>query len=134
MTTLMVPPKRVPRSVAIRHFCMDCVGGSAKEVENCTARPGTEAACPLWPIRLDARGGRKNAIIRRACTQRMGGHPYWVAECEARECALWPFRMGREIEIDAQESPQMAFWKQPALKAARGRPEAPFPPQPAGSL
>lgn len=36
---------------AIHAFCMECYGGSAREVVNCTSAPGSRYPCPLYPFR-----------------------------------------------------------------------------------
>lgn len=46
--------KASPR-IAIKAFCMECVGWSRAEVTNCTG-----FACPLWMYRPFQREGRKN--------------------------------------------------------------------------
>jgi hypothetical protein len=48
-------PKQSPLK-QIRKFCLDCAGGSPKEVRYCTC---TE--CALWPFRF---GRRPNSVIR----------------------------------------------------------------------
>lgn len=39
---------------AIREQCLDCCGGSWKEVKNCSCRitPGGHRMCPLYPFRF----------------------------------------------------------------------------------
>lgn len=36
---------------AIHAFCMECYGGSAREVGKCTSAPGSQYPCPLYPFR-----------------------------------------------------------------------------------
>lgn len=43
---------------AIRSKCLDCSGGSAKEVRQCPV-----TACPLWPLRF---GKRPATVARQA--------------------------------------------------------------------
>lgn len=86
---------------AIRQFCLECQGASAKAVRACT-----DEECPLWVWRLATLAGEecpapaeeaaRQALraIRRQC---MGcaGDRVEVRACAARDaCALWHCRFG----------------------------------------
>ena len=86
---------------AIRRFCLDCQGASARGVRSCA-----DSRCPLWPWRLALRPGEESPApmetaarqalraIRRQCLCCAGARAD-VRACVAREdCALWHFRFG----------------------------------------
>ena len=56
---------------AARNFCLDCMGGSSKEVHNCTS----ESRCPLYPFRFGNDPGRKKRVLtteqRQAAAKRL---------------------------------------------------------------
>ncbi|HJA79435.1 MAG TPA: hypothetical protein H9784_07720 [Candidatus Desulfovibrio intestinavium] len=86
----------------IRHFCLECQGGSPKGVRECP-----DTACPLWPWRMAAAQPGAEALwrgpdaarralreIRRQCLACAGGRRE-VRQCAAREaCPLWRWRFG----------------------------------------
>jgi len=48
-------PKRATMTTllkVIRYHCLECVGGSAKEVEKCAANNPDFYVCPLWAYRM----------------------------------------------------------------------------------
>lgn len=65
----------------------DAAGGSSAPADN---RPYTDKT--PGPTRAE-----RNPIkaIRRHCLRCMGGSAVAVAECVSVECALWPFRTGK---------------------------------------
>jgi hypothetical protein len=83
------------RRKAIREFCLQCVGWSASEVDNCTM-----PECPLYPYRSGA--GKQNAkerqkAISNHCARCMNGSH--VSECNNQTCPLWNFRGTRKRVI-----------------------------------
>lgn len=86
---------------AIRQFCLECQGASAKAVRACADRH-----CPLWDWRLaslpdepcpvpeDEAGRQALRAIRRQCMLCAGDRGE-VRACAAREvCVLWRYRFG----------------------------------------
>jgi len=53
---------------AMRLFCLDCCGGSVKEVRHCTANRG-ETPCTIWPYRM---GKRPKRTQSRSKTSELG--------------------------------------------------------------
>ena len=83
----------------IRKYCLSCVGGNYKEVENCTANKPTFAGytCALWPFRMGNNPRRKNLskIIRKFCTECMNGTSTAIKECDSKICPFVPYRFGK---------------------------------------
>jgi hypothetical protein len=103
---------------AVRVHCLWCCNGSANEVSLCAA-----TACPLHPYRMGrnpekavlledatavypaerpatrtelvADGTTALSMIKRRCIDCSGGSAADAKACQARECPLWPFRLGR---------------------------------------
>ena len=103
---------------AVRRHCLDCCGGSAKEVALCPARK-----CPLWTMRFNrrpnpaeyagdptplhpaeipitlgefaAKGMRTLEAVRRRCIDCSGGSPIEPRNCKFTGCDLWPYRLGK---------------------------------------
>lgn len=42
------------------------------------------------------KGHSRGNAIRRKCIDCMGGYVGEIADCSITDCALWPFRMGRD--------------------------------------
>lgn len=108
---------------ALRRHCLWCCNGSSMEVKLCPAK-----VCPLWRFRLGRRptaedkaavadmpiypferptaggeyhknGGTALKAIRRKCCDCSGGSLIGASGCTVRECALHPFRTGRNPNI-----------------------------------
>jgi hypothetical protein len=79
---------------AVRYKCLDCSGGSWKEVRNCEI---TE--CPIWDFRFGKNPKVKQCTsmkaIRRKCLDCCCGSSYEVKYCENKDCSLWEFRFGK---------------------------------------
>jgi hypothetical protein len=87
--------RNLNRRRAIRHHCLMCSNFDWIDVLHCRAK-----GCILHPYRLGGlqeRGltpiGRAWAIVR-FCTDCCYGRPGRRVECNARECALFPYRNG----------------------------------------
>jgi hypothetical protein len=84
--------KKLTPLKAVRVHCLDCCGGSAKEVRFCTA---TE--CDTHPIRDGKNCGKVKSVIkaiRKRCLDCSGFSPKAVRECAHELCALWQYRFG----------------------------------------
>ncbi|MFH2002975.1 MAG: hypothetical protein ABIK28_25135 [Planctomycetota bacterium] len=89
---------------AIRAYCLQCVGGSFKDVRICTGDLciGDEGTCPLHPFRF---GRRPRAGVKATrspvkaislnCRWCSGDSAYERRLCPSVGCALHPFRKGR---------------------------------------
>lgn len=78
------------RRQAIRACCLDCSGGSRREVRKC---PFTD--CPLWPFRIgtgkqDPRA--RNKAIRAYCLWCVNEQRMEIRLCPSGGCPLYPFR------------------------------------------
>lgn len=104
---ITAPPRPQPKTrlQAIRQHCVDCTGGSYKEVENCTAGPDAPEPyyrCLLYAWRMGRNPARgpgvrnpsKTKIIRKYCLACMGGDRRLVRECANSNCAMHRFRLG----------------------------------------
>jgi len=88
---------------AIRSFCVECVG-SVYDVHKCggnRCKNGgsvNNEVCWFYPYRMGM--GRPSVkTIRKTCLWCMGESEQLVRECWTPECALHPFRMGRNPNI-----------------------------------
>ena len=82
--------KRVTPLKAIRHKCLDCSGGSRKEVYHCQFEN-----CSLYPYRL-GRGKRASLKkIRAYCLWCCNGQRQEVRLCPSVRCSLWEYRFGK---------------------------------------
>ena len=96
---ITVPPLR-----AICKHCLECLGGSRRDVAECGM-----ADCPLYPFRFGKKvkvppAATRNAAqtgkspvkaIRAHCVMCMGGSFRFVCECMAEVCWCWRFRIGK---------------------------------------
>jgi hypothetical protein len=122
---------------AVRRHCLECCNGSHHEVRNCVA-----TSCPLWIFRHGRRPGAEEKVaagerqtypiernstgtsalrgIRRRCLDCAGNRDPDVRACAFNDCALHPFRLGRNPFIP----PRSAEWQQAAAErlAALKRP------------
>lgn len=86
--------------VSIRRRCLDCRGGSRKDVRECQF-----TNCPLHPYRLGRRPPKGTAArtplrsIRAFCLSCMNGQPGEIRRCDQKSCPFWPFRMGKRPKL-----------------------------------
>jgi hypothetical protein len=84
---------------SIHEFCTDCAG-SAREVRTCGGdhcrNGGCDASGVCWFFPYRQGHGRPSVkTIRRVCLWCQGDRADFVRECNETECALHPYRMGR---------------------------------------
>jgi hypothetical protein len=130
---------------SLRRYCLWCCKGKSHEVQLCPAK-----ACPLWPFRFGHRptledkaavadvklyplerqltgrefhenGGTALKAIRRRCIDCSGGSPIGANGCEATDCALHPFRRGRNPNIVISEERRASMAA--ALRARNSGPD-----------
>lgn len=77
------------RRGAIRARCLDCSGGSWKEVRDCKF-----TTCDLHPFRLGDNPGSRTQAMRKHCLWCCNGSATEVRLCPAVRCAMHPFRLG----------------------------------------
>lgn len=79
---------------AIRARCLDCSGGSSKEVRSCTI-----SDCPLYEYRLGHRPQQKiltpMRAIRAHCVSCCNGSTREPTLCTAKKCPLQPYKLGK---------------------------------------
>ena len=79
---------------AIRARCLDCSGGSSKEVRSCTIND-----CPLYEYRLGHRPQQKiltpMKAIRAHCVSCCNGSTREPSLCTAEKCPLQPYKLGK---------------------------------------
>jgi hypothetical protein len=87
--------KTVPysRRLAIRYYCMECVGFSPAEVSACT-----ESQCPLYLYRFgdvpENRTSQDRAkAIRMHCLECTSDDKDYIAECPSPLCPTHPYRL-----------------------------------------
>ena len=85
--------KILNRRKAIRQKCLDCSGGSYKEVTACEFKD-----CPLYPFRFGR--GKQNAkarakAIRKYCLWFVDGQRNEMLKCPSIDCELWPYRKSK---------------------------------------
>jgi len=85
---------------AIRRKCLDCSGGSYKEVKECPCFEdnGSIEKCFLWPYRLGKKPKEKPELtpikaIRKYCLWCCCGSYKEVKECPVVDCPLYEYRM-----------------------------------------
>ena len=86
----MYEKKILNRRKSIRAKCLDCSGGSYKEVTSCEFKD-----CPLYPYR--SWQGKQNAkarskAIRKNCLWCCAEQQGEIWDCPVIECELWPYR------------------------------------------
>jgi len=87
---------------AIKFRCVDCSGGSYKEVKECPCYEdnGSIEKCPLWLYRFGKRPKEKPELtpikaIRKYCLWCCCGGYKEVKECPVKDCSLYEYRMGK---------------------------------------
>jgi len=75
---------------ANRKKCIDCSGGSLKEVRKCQHND-----CSLFQNRMGKGGGRYLKHIRKYCLWCCNGSTKEVRLCPCEDCPLHPFRFGK---------------------------------------
>jgi hypothetical protein len=107
MTTLShVEGKRRKPLQAIRAYCLWCCGGSALEVRQCPAD-----GCAFYPYRAGVIApGASRSLLKAIKARCLDCKPDGAADCDAFEayethppCPCWPFRMGRNPNIGAEQ-------------------------------
>jgi len=78
--------KHLSRLQSIRKFCVQCMGGNAYLVKDCTA-----IHCKFFKYRFGKGGGSKGALIRRYCVECVGTC-HEVSKCTDLTCALYAYR------------------------------------------
>lgn len=91
---------------AIRAKCLDCSGGSAKEVRSCTFND-----CHLYEYRFGHRPQEKKLTpmkaIRAHCVSCCEGNNREPALCTANKCPLHAYKLGKRPK--GYNSPQEVF-------------------------
>ena len=84
---------------AIRARCIDCGGGSPKEVRECT-----HSECPLYQYRFGKRPQEKTLTpmkaIRAHCVACCNGNTREANLCPAQSCPLQAFKSGHRPKTD----------------------------------
>ena len=78
---------------AIRKFCLDCMGGSARLVRECPS-----LGCTFFECRFGKKGGKKVKpikLMRKYCLECVGGSPTEVKRCTMPDCSIYLFRFGK---------------------------------------
>lgn len=79
------------RRTAIKKRCLDCVGFSYKDRENCDM-----IECPLWPYRLgECEKGKsieRNLAIKQFCSSCCYDTRQEVINCPCETCSLYPYK------------------------------------------
>lgn len=75
------------RQQAIRARCLDCSGGSQKDVRECPIK-----TCPLYPYRMRCGKGHKANAIYAYCLECSGGPSAERHLCPATKCSLHKYR------------------------------------------
>ncbi len=81
------------RRLAIRYYCLECVGFDYSEMANCTM-----PECPLFQYRFGTLPEEKTPIdrakaIRNFCMECSCGDPEYIADCPAKLCPAQPYRL-----------------------------------------
>lgn len=109
-------------SAAIRRFCLDCQGGHAPSVRDCTDgqcilypvrhAPANDSETPAPPLPPAADGHiRPVRLIRLFCLACAGSRQE-VRVCDARQaCALWSFRFGVSPSTFKRVSARRQFYR-----------------------
>jgi hypothetical protein len=88
---------------AVRKFCIDCVGGVPYDVRDCGGDKclnggcDSNGICLFFKYRM-RKGGPSVRLIKRICKWCQGEDKdsgALVKDCPTEECALHPFRMGK---------------------------------------
>ncbi|KAF0231749.1 MAG: hypothetical protein FD177_2720 [Desulfovibrionaceae bacterium] len=106
ITLSHVDSKRRKPLQAIRAFCLWCSGGSPLEVRLCPAN-----GCAFYPYRGGVIApGASRSLLKAIKTRCLDCKPDGAADCDAFEayethppCPCWPFRMGRNPNIGAEQ-------------------------------
>ena len=85
---------------AIRERCLDCSGGSVKEVRECPIDN-----CPLHPYRFGHRPTEKATLtpmkaIRKHCLSCCNGSSTEVRLCTAENCPLQAYKSGHKPKVN----------------------------------
>ena len=75
---------------SIRKKCMDCTGGSTKEIRYCE-----HSDCDFYNNRFGTGGGRYLKLIRKFCLWCCNGVHKEIALCTCNDCPLHRFRFGK---------------------------------------
>lgn len=91
---------------AIRARCLDCSGGSSKEVRECSFTD-----CQLYEYRQGHRPAEKKLTpmkaIRAHCVSCCDGNPREASLCTAKKCALHAYKTGKRPQ--GHNTPSEAF-------------------------
>lgn len=84
---------------SIRKFCIDCMGGGPFEVKDCggdKCKDGCDehGVCHFFKYRM-GKGRPSVKTIRKVCLWCQGDRADFVKECASNDCALHPYRLGR---------------------------------------
>jgi hypothetical protein len=93
---------------AIRARCLDCSGGSSKEVRECSFKE-----CPLYEYRLGHKPTKKKLTplkaVKAFCLSCCNGNRKEVSMCTAKNCPLHAYKNGKR--------PQGYKWSAEAFKS-----------------
>lgn len=76
---------------AIHEKCLNCCAWYYSGVTDCTF----EGQCPLWPFRSgqgNQNPAKRSRATRAYCRWCMAGSGRLVAQCDDKDCPLFPFR------------------------------------------
>jgi hypothetical protein len=84
---------------AIRKHCVECVG-STQEVRFCRGDELLDGT-KCWFFKNRLKEGRPSVkLIRKFCLHCMGGSSDTVKDCPSAGCLLYPFRFGKNPNIE----------------------------------
>ena len=116
---------------AIHAFCVECVGGNPFDVKRCggdhclNGGCRADGVCWFHEYRL-GRGRPSVRTIRKTCLWCMGESSDQVRDCVANECALHPYRLGRNPNRTGKAGPGRPFVSGSDREGARERLESIF--------
>lgn len=110
------PKDRTPLN-AIRTYCVGCVGGVYKDIQECGGHGKNKdfEYCHFYPYRL-GRGRPSVKTIRKFCLNCMGKSASMVFECTTFACPVYAYRMGKNPNYSGPGNPKVGT---AALKAYR---------------
>jgi len=78
--------KHLSRLQSIKRFCVQCMGGNAHLVKDCSA-----IHCKFFKYRYGKGGGSKGVLIRQYCLECVGSFND-ITKCTDTTCALYAYR------------------------------------------
>ncbi|MFH1147466.1 MAG: hypothetical protein V1736_07140 [Pseudomonadota bacterium] len=109
---------RMTSTRAVKRYCLSCTGGIREEVRNCTDR-----TCPFW-IHRTGKPRVSVKTIRRFCLECTNSGEEYVRNCPSADCLCYPFRMGRNpnINLTSEQKAERAKRMFQNREMAQGKP------------